>query len=1686
MAPKSPWKTNSPKTNWKNDLPLASPKQAGMPPFSLFKAAGNAPVASPAVATATMPDGPGSVNYSEVQADEIDALQSIFFDCYEQVEVKSAWNKTTDKAFRLKLASNTDGNTFVTLSVRLTATYPKTLPLLQVEGLENLHAIARRKIETIVHARPEELRLFNPGEAMIYTIADEIVNVLEDAVLSREQGVLPSLEDERMIQETVAARDAKEAEANEAKRNEAAQAERTREMNEKVQHELERRDKRQSRALRSSEVQSPEEGNMAINDDVQFDQVISLSRTDFTAFDTVTLVSTISTKRNGGIFAVKPKTPGRSSIATDMMLAVRQIRLTLPSGDNISWDALLDLEQELEQLKTIRSSSSINVYAFKIEKTEGEDDILSQDRIVSVLTDCTNRGNLAEMLEDNQTIPLHRARQWSLDLLEALDYYHRHGIVHKRIHTSNVLFFRSSAGVMKPKLADAGYEDRLLRLQGRPSAFEKGKKMAAWLAPEITTDINSHTRRSDVWDFGVLLIQMLFGITITRKHPSPASLIDSLRLSEPLEDLLRKVFSKDSKARPSAFDLLPSEFFRSEIPLMSSDRSTSSRQRRQSSSYSNAGHRSPILRRSRQNSTSTTDAAHVSRYMADFTELGRLGKGGFGEVVKARHRMDGGVYAVKKVKQKSQAELQQVLSEVMILHRLNHPFVVRYYSTWVEEDFSHTLTSVDEDSMAESFTASGGSQIEFAVSSRGLDFVSSQGFNIEFGEDTDEEDNDDDGEDDEEYEDDDIDDDETNSGTETRDKRHHVARRSDQAFEDSGSSESSPLEKVRSGSRRIARSTLYITMEFCEGSTLRDLIKGDMHARPQEAWKMLRQILEGLAFVHSHGIIHRDLKPDNIFIDEQGNPRIGDFGLATTSRNLPTNKILASTNTNEDMTRSVGTALYVAPEIKSQSGKLTGSYTSKVDMYSLGIIFFEMCYALSTAMERHQVLTKLREAEHVLPPVFLEPEKLLQGSVILSLINHNPNERPRSDQLLDSGKLPVQVEDKIIREAMQGMLDSSSPYYQRMMTGLFEENQDQRVKALAWDARAKNKLLSAEELRAHDIARTLIRHVFHKHGAEETERPLIFDRSPYYTAPDVVRLLDPSGNLLQLPYDLTLPFAKQLAKQSPDVPTQRTFAFGRVFRDGLSGGPPKTSGVVNFDIVTKNGLDLALHDAECIKVLEEIIQIVPALDAKKMCFHLNHSDILELILDHCRIDPVQRPAVKEILSKLNIGKNTWQAIRAELRSPILAIHITSVDELAKFNFRETPEKIHVKLQLILEGSTQATRIRRPLEQLSETIEQMRLMGIERKVYISPLSCYNDKFYAGGILFQCVFDQKEKRVFAAGGRYDSLIKACRPHDRVSTEECHAVGVNIGWETIIKGVLQDRKSTSHGTHSKKTAEGVVPLFGDKKRVSILTMVSFCSTFPFNVLIRSCPQCDILVASADTSVLHSAGVKLLSDLWSADLSAELADDAEIVDNLLSRQVETTHSWVVVIKHDGASTLKVWNTLSNTETEIASTNVVQHIRAEIKERESGPGVRNNRHPMLIRQASHHTGENEKEREKTKANVQVLLAQHKSKKGNKYHIITAANDKWNSLLDGMRGAPILALETRDDVLELVREARLSDGDSWKKVIQRLPVSERQYLGQAQDVLEDMKKKWMESEGERLVGVFNFRSGACIPYDVGA
>jgi serine/threonine protein kinase/Tfp pilus assembly protein PilF len=119
----------------------------------------------------------------------------------------------------------------------------------------------------------------------------------------------------------------------------------------------------------------------------------------------------------------------------------------------------------------------------------------------------------------------------------------------------------------------------------------------------------------------------------------------------------------------------------------------------------------------------------------------------------------------------------------------------------------------------------------------------------------------------------------------------------------------------------------YITMEYVAGEDLKRLIRKIGQMSAGKTISIAKQVCEGLAEAHSLGIVHRDLKPQNIMVDEAGNAKIMDFGIARS--------LAAKGLTGAGM--MIGTPEYMSPE--QVEGK---DVDQRSDIYSLGIILYEM------------------------------------------------------------------------------------------------------------------------------------------------------------------------------------------------------------------------------------------------------------------------------------------------------------------------------------------------------------------------------------------------------------------------------------------------------------------------------------------------------------------------------------------------------------------------------------------------------------------------------------------------------------------------------------------------------------------------------------------------------------------------
>jgi eukaryotic-like serine/threonine-protein kinase len=119
----------------------------------------------------------------------------------------------------------------------------------------------------------------------------------------------------------------------------------------------------------------------------------------------------------------------------------------------------------------------------------------------------------------------------------------------------------------------------------------------------------------------------------------------------------------------------------------------------------------------------------------------------------------------------------------------------------------------------------------------------------------------------------------------------------------------------------------YMALEWLHGGTLEDRLKqGPLP--PGETHRVAVGIAAGLAHLHGRGLVHRDLKPANVLFDEEGRPKLGDFGLA---------RHTAGAGTLTEAGTVLGTAAYISPE--QAAGEPAGAAS---DVYSFGVILFRM------------------------------------------------------------------------------------------------------------------------------------------------------------------------------------------------------------------------------------------------------------------------------------------------------------------------------------------------------------------------------------------------------------------------------------------------------------------------------------------------------------------------------------------------------------------------------------------------------------------------------------------------------------------------------------------------------------------------------------------------------------------------
>ena len=192
----------------------------------------------------------------------------------------------------------------------------------------------------------------------------------------------------------------------------------------------------------------------------------------------------------------------------------------------------------------------------------------------------------------------------------------------------------------------------------------------------------------------------------------------------------------------------------------------------------------------------------------------------------------------------------------------------------------------------------------------------------------------------------------------------------------------------------------YIVMEYIDGITLKQLLKKRGSLTLSEAIDIMSQLTDGMAHAHDSYIIHRDLKPQNIMIKDDGSIKITDFGIA-----------MALNSTQLTQTNSVmGSVHYLPPEQASGKGA-----TVKSDIYSMGIIFYELLTGKLPFKGDNAVEIALKQMRNPLPSIREENSEIPQSveNIIVKAAAKNPKNRYEDSRSMHEDLLTCLNDDRM-------------------------------------------------------------------------------------------------------------------------------------------------------------------------------------------------------------------------------------------------------------------------------------------------------------------------------------------------------------------------------------------------------------------------------------------------------------------------------------------------------------------------------------------------------------------------------------------------------------------------------------------------------------------------------------------------
>lgn len=184
-----------------------------------------------------------------------------------------------------------------------------------------------------------------------------------------------------------------------------------------------------------------------------------------------------------------------------------------------------------------------------------------------------------------------------------------------------------------------------------------------------------------------------------------------------------------------------------------------------------------------------------------------------------------------------------------------------------------------------------------------------------------------------------------------------------------------------------AEGRLFMALEYLPGGTLEDRLADGRRLPDAETAAIASQLAAGLAHAHANGLVHRDLKPANVLFDDEGRPKLADFGIAR----------IVGGDTITEVGTMMGTAAYISPE--QAAGEPAGSAS---DVYSFGVLLYRMLTGrLPFESDSPYELAQMHRRVDPPPLDLLRPDAPPElASVVAGALAKDPRNRPPDGEAL--------------------------------------------------------------------------------------------------------------------------------------------------------------------------------------------------------------------------------------------------------------------------------------------------------------------------------------------------------------------------------------------------------------------------------------------------------------------------------------------------------------------------------------------------------------------------------------------------------------------------------------------------------------------------------------------------------------